>query len=144
MQDAQAGGLTPRRIVFDLDGCLCSQVEGDYEQARPFPEAIAVVNRLYRDGYQIIIHTARFMGRNRNDMHQAYHDGYELTKRQLAAWGVLYHCLIMGKPPADVVVDDRAVFFTPQWELIERHIREELGGTDSHEVIRRHGQPSGN
>jgi hypothetical protein len=117
-----------RKIVFDLDGCLCTQVDGDYENAQPFPGAISVVNKLYEDGYTVLIYTSRFMGRNRNDLHKAYHDGYEFTKRQLAGWGVQYHCLMMGKPPADVVVDDRAVFFTPDWQAIDRQIREKVKG----------------
>jgi hypothetical protein len=117
-----------RKIVFDLDGCLCSQADGDYETAQPFPDAIGVVNRLYEDGFTILIYTSRFMNRNQNDVHKTYHDGYEFTKRQLAGWGVQYHCLMMGKPPADVVVDDRAVFFTPDWKAIDRQIRERLKG----------------
>ncbi len=29
-----------KRIVFDLDGCLCLQTEGDYENAQPIERAI--------------------------------------------------------------------------------------------------------
>ena len=115
-----------RKIVFDLDGCLCSQSNPDYENAKPITEAIEVVNRLFDDGYTIVIFTARFMGRNHNDMHKAYHDGYELTKRQLDGWGVRHHQLIMGKPSADAIVDDLAVFFTPNWPEIEKQLRDKV------------------
>ncbi len=115
-----------RVLVFDLDGTLCTQANPDYEKAQPVPEAIEVVNKLYDDGYTILIYTARFMGRNACDIHKAYHDGYELTKRQLDSWGVRYHRLLMGKPPADAVIDDRALFFTPDWNQIDTKIRENV------------------
>jgi hypothetical protein len=35
---------------------------------------------------------------------------------------------MMGKPPADVVVDDRAVFFTPDWQAVDRQIRGRVKG----------------
>ncbi len=115
-----------RNLVFDLDGTLCTQSSPDYENAQPIREAIEVVNKLYDDGYTILIYTARFMGRNGNDIHKAYHDGYDLTKRQLEGWGVRHHRLLMGKPPADAVVDDLALFFKPDWNEIDRKIREKV------------------
>jgi len=36
-------------------------------------------------------------------------DFYELTKGQLASWGIKYHSLQLGKPAADYYVDDKAV-----------------------------------
>lgn len=116
----------PGTVVFDLDGCLCTQAGGSYADAQPIPDAIAVVNRLYDEGFAVLIYTARFMGRNRSDLHATYDEGFELTRRQLAGWGVRYHRLMMGKPPADVVVDDRAVFFRPDWNAIEEDIRRRL------------------
>jgi hypothetical protein len=115
-----------RHLVFDLDGTLCTQANPEYHNAEPIPEAIEVVNRLYDDGYTILIYTARFMGRNAWDIHMAYHDGYELTRQQLDGWGVRYHRLLMGKPPGDLVIDDRALFFTPDWPAIEKQIRERV------------------
>ncbi len=111
-----------KRIVFDLDGCLCRQTAGDYEHAQPLPSAIAVVNRLYDQGHDITIHTARYMGRTRNNVALAYQAGFALTQQQLSAWGVRYHLLVMGKPAADIVVDDRALFFRPDWDHIAQEI----------------------
>ena len=116
----------PKTICFDLDGCLCTQTEGDYEHARPIPEAIRAVNRFFDEGYRIVLHTARFMGRHGGDVARAHAQGYEFTQRQLADWGVKYHTLLMGKPPAHVVVDDRSVFFVHDWARIEQQIRERL------------------
>lgn len=117
---------TPKTICFDIDGCLCTQTAGDYEHAQPIQPAIALVNTLYDEGHRIVLHTARFMGRNANDVAKAHADGYEFTRAQLAAWGVRYHELVLGKPPAHVVVDDRAVFFPADWGAIEREVRRRI------------------
>jgi ribonucleotide monophosphatase NagD (HAD superfamily) len=86
---------------FDLDGTLCTDTQGDYERAAPFPEMVAEVNRLHREGHHVIILTARGSGTGI--------DWRATTERQLAAWGVAYDFLFLGKPPADVYVDDKAV-----------------------------------
>jgi len=112
----------PLKIVFDLDGCLCNQTDGDYENAVPVPKAIDLVNSLYEHGHEINIHTSRFMGRSNGNPIVAYNRGFAFTERQLRAWGVSYHLLVMGKPAADLIVDDRAVFFRPDWTQIAEEI----------------------
>ena len=120
----------PRKIVFDLDGCLCSQTDGDYGKATPIREAIDLVNRLYECGHEIVIHTSRFMGRSHGEVARAYNDGFTFTQQQLSAWGVRYHLLVMGKPAADIVVDDRGVFCRADWERIAEEIETELNPLD--------------
>lgn len=88
-------------ICFDIDGTLCSNTEGDYDQAEPFLDAIADVNRLYDAGHTILLLTAR--GSTTGI------DWRLLTEKQLADWGVRYHALFMGKPTADLYVDDKAI-----------------------------------
>jgi len=126
---AMVGEAQPQRksIVFDLDGCLCQQTEGDYENAQPIAGAIGLVNRLYDGGHEITIHTSRYMGRCGSNVARAYYEGFEFTQQQLRAWGVRYHLLVMGKPAADLVVDDRALFFRSDWEQIEEEIELHLG-----------------
>ncbi len=115
-----------KRIVFDLDGCLCTQVESDYKDAKPIQAAIDLVNKLYSEGFLIIIHSARFMERNNHNPEKAHEEGFEFTKNQLNSWGVHYHELRLGKPRADVLIDDRSVFFEPDWNSIEKEIRRKL------------------
>lgn len=117
-------------ICFDIDGVLCEQVDGDYAQASPNSEAIALVNRWYDRGCRIVLHTSRFMGRAGGDALEAHRIGFEFTKNQLAAWGVRYHELHMGKPRYDVVIDDRSVFYDPDWENIERVLVERLDASN--------------
>ena len=108
-----------KKICFDLDGVLCSLTNGEYENAVPDPEAVQFVNGLYDRGFHIIIYTARFMGRNNQDMIAAYKQGYELTRSQLRRWGVKYHDLFLGKPAFDMLIDDRAAFYQADWRKLE-------------------------
>ena len=97
------------RYVFDLDGTLCSNTDGEYRDATPLVTRIVVVNNLYRDGHHIVISTARGMGRSNNDQEAAKSTWYEFTTEQLAKWGVLYHELHLGKPAGDFYIDDKAI-----------------------------------
>lgn len=86
---------------FDIDGTICTNTEGRYEEAQPFAERIAGVNRLFDSGNRIVYFTAR--GSTTGI------DWRELTESQLSAWGARYHQLILGKPYAHFFVDDRAI-----------------------------------
>ncbi|HER27457.1 MAG TPA: hypothetical protein ENI69_10150, partial [Rhodospirillales bacterium] len=44
---------------FDIDGTLCSNTEGAYDDAEPFADRIRQVNRLHRAGHTILLYTAR-------------------------------------------------------------------------------------
>ena len=41
-------------ICFDIDGVLCDQVEGNYQDARPNHSMIELLNRLYDRGHRIL------------------------------------------------------------------------------------------
>jgi hypothetical protein len=111
-------------ICFDIDGVLCDQVEGNYEDAQPRVAMIEMLNRLNDRGYRIVLHTSRFMGRAQGDRIEAERIGREFTERQLAGWGVRYHELWMGKPRFDYVIDDRSVFYDPDCDRIEAFLEE--------------------
>lgn len=123
----QARPTTGKKICFDIDGVLCNQVEGlDYREAKPNKNIIALVNKLYDAGHTIYLYTARFMGRNKNDWKKTYKDGYDFTKKQIEEWGVKHHGLFLGKPNADIYIDDRALFYTPDLARIEEAIEKLL------------------
>lgn len=86
---------------LDIDGTLCTNTDGDYSKAQPFHEIIAQVNRLYDEGHRILLYTAR--GATTGI------DWREVTERQLEEWNMQYHALFMGKPTADVYIDDKAM-----------------------------------
>ena len=91
-----------KTICFDLDGTLCTNTNGDYDNAQPIQERIDVVNKLFADGNKIIIDTAR--GSTTGI------DWAKLTEKQLNKWGVQYNYLQVGaKLHADVFVDDKGI-----------------------------------
>jgi hypothetical protein len=92
---------------FDIDGTLCTNTDGAYEQAQPHPDVIEEVRRLTAGGHRILCMTAR--GATTGI------DWRRLTEQQLRSWGVPYERLFMGKPTADVYIDDKAVNFL-EWK----------------------------
>jgi len=94
---------------FDIDGTICTVTHGAYESAQPFPDRINVVNLLYAQGHVIKLFTAR--GSTTGI------DWRAITERQMCEWGVRYHELIMGKPEADLFIDDKAIS-ADQWRWI--------------------------
>jgi hypothetical protein len=101
-----------KKYCFDLDGTLCTNTEGDYEVALPFGTRISSVNRLFEEGNEITIFTARGS--------ETGIDWYELTETQLKSWGVKYNRLILGKPFAHQYIDDRAISDTDFFKDSER------------------------
>tara|TARA_R100000664_G_scaffold32153_1_gene46648 strand:+ start:71 stop:394 length:324 start_codon:yes stop_codon:yes gene_type:complete len=96
--------------VVDIDGTICSStVSGDYEDSAPYMHRIEKINSLYEDGHTIIYFTARGMGRHNNNPVRAVQDFYSMTEVRLRQWGAKYHELILGKPAADVYIDDKGI-----------------------------------
>lgn len=95
---------------FDIDGTICDQVVGDYNLATPKQDRIKKINELAALGHTIKIFTARGS--------KSGLDWTSATKKQLDSWGLVYHELILGKPHADLYIDDKAVHSESfSWEL---------------------------
>lgn len=97
------------RYVFDLDGTLCNNTGGKYQQAVPNFKRIERLNNLYDQEHHITILTARGMSTYDNNATLAHEKWYDMTKEQLHSWGVKYHELFLGKPAGDFYIDDKAV-----------------------------------
>lgn len=102
-------------LCFDLDNVICITKKNNYKLSKPKLKAIKLINELYNNGYFIKIFTARYMGRNNNNILQAKKAGLLLTKKQLKLWKIKYHVLIMGKPSYDLFVDDKAYGYSNKW-----------------------------
>tara|TARA_B100000003_G_scaffold179840_1_gene170727 strand:+ start:3238 stop:3552 length:315 start_codon:yes stop_codon:yes gene_type:complete len=90
----------PKTYCFDLDGTLCTTIDGDYKNSKPIKKNINILNNLFKDGNKILIFTARGSSTGI--------DWRDLTEYQLNLWGVNYTELILGKPEADIFIDDKA------------------------------------
>jgi capsule biosynthesis phosphatase len=104
------------RIVVDLDGTLCEQVDTSgplgimsYADAEPIWESIEKLNDLYYLGWHVTIFTARGMNTLDGDVEKIERVLRGLTERWLKNAGVFYDVLKFGKPPADFYVDDRSL-----------------------------------
>ena len=94
---------------FDIDGTICTNTYGNYEESEPYMDRISFINSLYDNGHEIFYLTARGMGRYDNDQLKAY-KLYGFTMDQLNDWGAKYHKLFMGKPNADIFIDDKGIY----------------------------------
>ena len=76
-------------------------MEGKISFQEALSNRIKIINKLYDEGNTIIFFTARG--------YVTKIDWRELTLNQLDEWNVKYHELILGKPHADIYVDDKAI-----------------------------------
>ncbi|MAJ22907.1 MAG: phosphoheptose isomerase [Candidatus Pelagibacter sp. TMED64] len=105
-----------KTYCFDIDNVICSTPKSkNYSQCKPKKKVINFINHLFNKGNTIKIFTARYMGRNKENISKAKKQGYKFTRNQLKMWGLKYHKLIMGKPSYDLFVDDKALGFKKNW-----------------------------
>jgi len=88
-------------IYVDVDNTITETTGMDYQNAKPIYEKISIINDLYNQGHTITYWTARGSVSGINF--------YELTKSQLEDWGVKYHNFMVGKPPFDLLIDDKTI-----------------------------------
>ena len=88
-----------KTYCYDIDGTLCTK-GCEYKDAKPFKRVIQHLNKLKSEGNTIILFTSRGSVSGK--------DWRELTEKQVKSWGVNYDVLILGKPHADVFIDDRS------------------------------------
>ena len=87
-------------VYIDIDETICETPKSrDYAKAMPIQENIEKANKLFEEGNTVIYWTARGTGTGI--------DWSDLTKSQLASWGVKYHDLKFGKPVYDLFIDDK-------------------------------------
>ena len=95
--------------VFDIDGTICSEENGNYDRCLPFQERIAIINQLFTNGHTVIYMTARGMDSCGGNQAEAIKKYLKYTQKQLDSWGCLYSKLYLGKPKADHYIDDKGI-----------------------------------
>ena len=94
-------GRQSKIIYVDIDGTICTIVK-DYNLAKPIPEHISKINKLYDEGNTIIYYTARGQVTKK--------DWSDLTLKQLNEWGCKFHELKMNqKPNYDLYICDKSI-----------------------------------
>ena len=95
-------------IYVDIDETICRRetsvdfgVTHDYSKAKPIPENIDKINKLYDEGNTIVNWTARG---SRKQI-----DWTELTAKQLDEWGAKYNELRVDKPFYDLFIEDKSL-----------------------------------
>lgn len=88
------------KVCCDIDGIIATKnAANNYEQSSAMSANINILNKLFENGHNITLFTAR-----------GYKTGIDwerTTRRQLEEWDVKYHELIFGKPDADIYIDDK-------------------------------------
>lgn len=99
-------------ICCDIDGVIAAKtIENDYSKAVPLQANIQIINRLADQGHKVILHTARG--------YVTGIDWEEITRSQMDIWGVKYSELKLGKPNADIYLDDKYFEFGELNQLLK-------------------------
>jgi capsule biosynthesis phosphatase len=105
-----------KTICFDIDNVICKTgITRDYSKSIPIKKNIKVINEAYNGGFNIILYTARYMGRCKGSITKVKKQIKPLTLKQLRNWGVKYHKIYFGKPSFDLFIDDKSLFFKKGW-----------------------------
>lgn len=114
-----------KTICFDIDNIICkTNSKNDYIKSKPVKQNIKVINKAYDQGFEIILYTARYMGRSNGNISKAKKKIEPLTLRQLKKWGVKYHKIYFGKPSFDLFIDDKSIFFKKNWtNLLKKKLK---------------------
>ncbi len=105
-----------KTICFDIDNVVCkTNQKKDYKTSKPIKKNIKVINKLYNNGFYIILYTARYMGRTNGNLKEVKRKIKPLTLKQLKNWNVNYHKIYFGKPSFDLFIDDKSLFFNKNW-----------------------------
>ena len=98
-----------KTFCFDIDGVICITKGNDYKNSKPNKKVIKIINDLHKKNY-VVLNTARFMGRTKNNKKKAELLAKKITFTQLKKWKVNYHKIFFGKPSYDFVIDDKSIF----------------------------------
>ena len=114
-----------KTICFDIDNVICkTNATRDYSKSIPIKKNIETINAAYKNGYNIILYTARYMGRCEGNLKKVKKQIKPLTLKQLKDWEVKYHEVYFGKPSFDLFIDDKSLFFKKNWsKLLKKKLK---------------------
>lgn len=98
-----------KTIVFDVDKTILETQNRDYANSQPKMEVIEGIRELKRNGWRIVLHTARGQGRSNGDIESVKGEVEREIRDFCQKFSVPYDELILGKVWAHYYVDDRAL-----------------------------------
>ena len=77
---------TKKVLCFDIGNVICKTQGINYKKSKKIQKTINLINDLFENIYYIKIFTARFMGRNNENISKAKKQVYEFTQKKLKKW----------------------------------------------------------
>ena len=114
------------RICVDLGGrrTLKKKEGEEYWEVDPVPGAVDSLRELKSQGVYIVIHTARNMGTQNNNLGRVIAKQGKIVIDWLNKHCIPYDELLFGKPNVDYFIDDKGLRFT-DWETTKNIILKE-------------------
>ncbi|MFT5623575.1 MAG: capsule biosynthesis phosphatase [Lentimonas sp.] len=101
-----------KRLVFDLDNTITLESRNEYSEAVPNEPLIAKLREYQRDGFEIIIATARNMRTHENNVGKITAKTLPIILDWLKKYDVPYDEIIVGKPwcgQDGFYIDDKSI-----------------------------------
>lgn len=101
-----------KKLIMDLDNTLTIAGTGDYQSVQPNTEVIEQLRSYQRQGFEIIIHTARNMRTHHGNLGKITKHTVPIILDWLKQHNVPFDELVVGKPwcgTEGFYVDDRAI-----------------------------------
>lgn len=95
--------------VFDLDDTICRHDNRAYSTASPIMPTIEKIKRLKKDGWEIIIYTARGQHSCNGNLPLIEERNRLTVEIWLKEHDVPYDRIVFGKPLGDIYVDDKGI-----------------------------------
>lgn len=113
-------------FIFDIDGTICpiKLPNEKYEDLIPYPEMVEKIRLLKKEGFRIVLFTARNMRTYDGDIEKILMYTKPIIENWLEKWDIPYDEIICGKPwpgKEGFYVDDRTI--RPD-ELIKYNLEE--------------------
>ena len=93
-------------FTIDIDDTICFTYNRDFANSEPNKEVIDKINKLYTNGWKIILYTARG-AKSCNTLEEREKKYRKITEQWLKKNKVLYSELVFGKMNSDYYVDDK-------------------------------------
>lgn len=112
--------MPSKTIVLDVDGVVSQErIDGQwvpkgvpYGARKPYPQAVKTINKLYAEGWEIVLLTARYMERIKGLDDDTVGRVMEFAHKELEdwcrLWGINFSRLQFYKPSAVIYVDNNA------------------------------------